>query len=146
VLLATGLRTNEEGARQVAAALADLDVTVVRTRLPGGTMHLMGQLRFPDRDLAVAWTRRLDPSTVDILADRGIRVLALPSEEEAVAGMALNMVTLGPRSVIMPAGNHATQGLLEDAGVSCLAVDVGEIAKAAGAIGCMTGVLHREVP
>ncbi|MBW2260642.1 MAG: amidinotransferase [Deltaproteobacteria bacterium] len=136
VLLATGLRTNEEGARQVEAVLRDLGVRVRRTTLPGGTMHLMGQLRFADRALAIAWSQRLDPATSPILTEHGYEILSIPSGEEAVAGYALNLVTLGPRSVLMPAGNPATQSFLEDAGIACRTVDVSELLKGAGGWPC----------
>ncbi len=50
VLLATGLRTNAEGAAQVTSLLHEMGVEVVPVGLPYGAMHLMGTLRFPDRD------------------------------------------------------------------------------------------------
>jgi N-dimethylarginine dimethylaminohydrolase len=144
VLLATGLRTNAEGAAQVARLLREMGVEVIQVGLPYGTMHLMGQLRFADRDLAVAWPRRVPYGAVEALRDRGFRVLFLPDEREAVQGMALNFVTLGPRSVLMPEGNSVTQSFYEAEGISCETVVVDELLKAAGAIGCLTGVLRRD--
>jgi N-dimethylarginine dimethylaminohydrolase len=145
VLLATGLRTNAEGAAQVASLLREMGVEVVHLGLPYGVMHLMGQLRFADRDLAVAWPGRVPHAAVEALRSRGFRVLFLPDEDEAKRGMALNFVTLGPRRVLMPAGNGITRSLYEEAGIDCITVEVDELTKAAGAIGCLTGVLHREI-
>jgi len=144
VLLATGLRTNAEGAAQVTNLLRDMDVEVIQVGLPYGTMHLMGQLRFADRDLAVAWPGRVPYRAVQAMRDRGFRVLFLPDEQEAVHGMALNFVTLGPRSLLMPAGNSITQSFYEKEGIRCETVDVDELLKAAGGIGCLTGILRRE--
>jgi N-dimethylarginine dimethylaminohydrolase len=144
VLLATGLRTNAEGAAQVTNLLRDMGVEVIQVGLPYGTMHLMGQLRFADHDLAVAWPGRVPYRAVQVLRDRGSRVLFLPDEREAVHGMALNFVTLGPRSVLMPAGNSITQSFYETEGIRCETVDVDELLKAAGGIGCLTGILRRE--
>jgi N-dimethylarginine dimethylaminohydrolase len=144
VLLATGLRTNAEGAAQVANLLREMGVEIIQVGLPYGTMHLMGQLRFADRDLAVAWPGRVPYGAVEALRDHGFRVLFLPDEQEAVHGMALNFVTLGPRSVLMPAGNSVTQSFYEAEGISCETVDVDELLKAAGGIGCLTGILRRE--
>ena len=144
VLLATGLRTNAEGAAQVASLLREMGVEVIQVGLPYGTMHLMGQLRFADRDLAVAWPGRVPYGAVEVLRDRGFRVLFLPDEREAVHGMALNFVTLGPRSVLMPVGNSVTRSFYETEGISCETVEVSELLKAAGGIGCLTGVLRRE--
>jgi arginine deiminase len=57
--------------------------------------------------------------------------------------MALNVVTLGPRRVLMPARNPKTRAFYEEAGIACLSVAVDELIKAAGGIGCLTGVLER---
>jgi N-dimethylarginine dimethylaminohydrolase len=144
VLLATGLRTNDEGANQVATLLGEMGVEVVRVGLPCGAMHLMGQLRIADRDLAVAWPGRVPHRAVEVLRGRGCRILFLPDEMEAERGMALNFVTLSPRRIVMPSGNPVTRSLYEGAGVACLTVEVDELARAAGGIGCLTGVLERE--
>jgi arginine deiminase len=144
VLLATGLRTNAEGAAQVAASLREMDVNVIPVGLPYGTMHLMGQLRFADSDLAIAWPGRVPHAAVEALRARGYSVLFLPDEGEARHGMALNFVTLAPRQILMPAGNPVTQSFYEDAGITCRTVQLDELLKAAGGIGCLTGILHRQ--
>ena len=144
VLLATGLRTNTEGAQQVESSLREMGITVIMVGLPYGAMHLMGQLRFADRDLAIAWPGRVPFAAVEALRDRGYTVALLPDENEARRGMALNFVTLAPRQILMPAGNPATQSFYEAAGISCHSIQVDELLKAAGGIGCLTGILHRE--
>lgn len=144
VVLATGLRTNAEGARQVTALLTEMGVEVIAAGLPFGTMHLMGQLRLVGPDQAVVWPGRVPFAVVEALRARGFRVLLIPDENEARRGMALNLVSLAPYRVLMPAGNPVTQAFLERAGITCETVAVDELVKAAGAIGCLTGVLHRE--
>jgi len=143
-ILARGLRTNAQGAAQVTTLLHEMGVGVVRVGLPHGVMHLMGQLRFADRDLAVAWPGRVPYVAVEALRSRGFQVLFLPDEEEATRGMALNFVTLGPRRILMPSGNDVTQAFYERAGIDCTTVEIDELAKAAGGVGCLTGVLYRE--
>ena len=144
VLLATGLRTNDEGADQVESLLREMGVDVIRVGLPFGAMHLMGTLRFADRDLAIAWPGRVPYAAVKALQQRGHQVFFLPDEEEATRGMALNFVTLGPRRILMPAGNPVTQAFYESAGIECRTVQVDELSKAAGGIGCLTGILERK--
>ena len=144
-LVATGMRTNAEGAEQVAGLLREMGVEVIQVGLPYGAMHLMGTLRFADRDLAVAWPRHIPYAAVEALRARGYTVLFIPDEREAVQGMALNFVTLGPRRILMAAGNPITQAFYEDAGITCQVVEVDEILKAAGGIGCATGILEREL-
>jgi len=144
VLLATGLRTNAEGATQVRCLLQEMGISVVQVGLPHGTMHLMGQLRFADRDLAIAWPGRVPYAAVEALRAHGYTVLFLPDQREATGGMALNFVTLAPRQILMPTGNPVTQAFYEEAGIACRTVQVDELLKAAGGIGCLTGILHRE--
>lgn len=144
VVMGRGLRTNEEAIRQVTACLADQGVGVIAVDMPFGTMHLMGMLRIADKDLAVAWPRRTPHAAVMALRERGYKVAFLPAEDEAQANRALNFVTLGPRRILMVGGNPATQRFYEDLGIEVTAVPADELAKAAGAIGCLTGILGRE--
>lgn len=144
VILGQGLRTNREGCDQVSTVLNQMGVETIRIDLPIGTMHLMGVLRFLDQDLAIAWQLRLAHAGVESLQNEGYRVEYLPDPNEVLHGFGLNFVTLGPREILMPAGNPATQKFLEELGVNCVTVEVDELGKAAGAIGCLTGVLHRE--
>jgi arginine deiminase len=53
-------------------------------------------------------------------------------------------VTLRPRKILTAAKNPNTQTFLENLGVECVTVNVDELGKAAGAIGCLTGILERE--
>jgi N-dimethylarginine dimethylaminohydrolase len=144
VLLGRGLRTDAEGASQVTALLLEMNVRVIEVDLPCGTMHLMGMLRLVDRNLALAWPRQLAHAAVEALRDHGYIVHFIPDEVEAIRGFALNFVTIGPRKILMPAGNPNTQAFYENLGITCLTVEVDEIAKAAGAIGCLTGIIERE--
>ncbi|MEW6716872.1 MAG: arginine deiminase family protein [Chloroflexota bacterium] len=144
VLLATGLRTNEEGAEQVSALLKEMGVEVIRVRLPHGTMHLMGVLRFVDRDMAIVWPGLVPHAAVEALRRRGFEVLFIPDVQEAVSGMALNFVTLAPREILMPTGNPVNQAFYEQAGIACRTVAVDELHKCAGGVACMTGILERD--
>jgi N-dimethylarginine dimethylaminohydrolase len=145
VLLARGLRTNGAGAAQVTALLREMGVDVILVGLPYGAMHLMGTLRFLDQDLAVAWRGRVPYVAVEALRTRGYTVRFLPDENEAKRFMALNFVTLGPRCIVMAAGNPITQTFYEEMGVICHTVQVNELLKAAGGMGCLTGILEREM-
>ena len=144
VLLARGLRTSETGAAQVAASLAEQSVEAILVDLPAGTMHLMGVLRIVDGDLAIVWPGRLPESAIELLRSRGYRALFIPDEGEAEHGAALNFVTLGAREILMPAGNPVSRAFYERAGIRCHTVEVDELNKAAGSIGCMTGILERD--
>lgn len=146
VLLGRGLRTNDEGAAQVSETLAEQGVDTLLVDLPVGTMHLMGELRFLDQDLALVWPGRVAHAAVAALRERGYRVAFLPDEAEARRSFALNFVTLGPRRVLMPADNPTTRSFLEELGVECRTTGIRELGKSAGGVGCLTGVLWRDAP
>lgn len=144
VMIGHGHRTNREAIAQITSILGEMAVEVIPVDMAVGTMHLMGMLRIVDRDLAVAWPKRTPLSAVTALRDRGFEVVFLPDEMEASQGRALNFVTLGPRKILMVAGNPVTQAFYEDHGIECIATPADELAKAAGAVGCLTGVLWRD--
>ncbi len=142
-LVGLGLRTNAEGAAQVAATLGEMGVRTVTVDLPWGAMHLMGTLRIPDRDLAVAWPGRLAIRAVEALRDRGYRVEFLPEGAAAERTTALNFVTLAPGRILMAEGYPVFERFFEKAGLACRTTPVAELRKAAGGIGCLTGILER---
>jgi len=143
VLSGTGLRTNRAGFEQLESTLAEQGVETLHTLIPHTPMHLMGALRIVDRETAIVWNGQLPETTVATLKDRGFRVVYGPSERETTETMALNFVTLGPRRILMPTGNPVTQAFFEAQGITCATVDISELRKAAGAIGCMSGILQR---
>lgn len=145
VLVGRGLRTNGEAIDQIVDVMTAMGVNVTRVDLPIGTMHLMGMLRILDGDLAVAWPTRLAVAAVEALEDEGYEVHFLPDIDEATLGFALNGVTLGPRRFLMAEGNPVTQAFYESLGVTCVTVEVDELAKASGAIGCLTGIVSRSL-
>ncbi|MBN2217660.1 MAG: hypothetical protein JW719_09830 [Pirellulales bacterium] len=144
VLLSKGIRTNEQGAQQVENLLHAMDIEVVRAALPVGAMHLLGTVNLIGPDLALAWPGSAPYAAIQALRGRGFRIVYLDDREERELGMALNLVTLRPYHVVMPAGCPRTRALLESVGVTCFELDVSEIIKAEGAIGCATGILWRQ--
>ena len=145
VIIGRGLRTNDEGAAQVTSILTEMGVTVIQVDMPVGTMHLMGMLRIVDRDLAIAWPLRFVHRGAEALKRHGIQVALIPDEAEAIYNAALNFVVLGPREILIAAGNPNSQAFYERLGITCHTVEVDELVKAAGAIGCLSGILEREM-
>ena len=143
-MIGRGLRTNTEGAAQVAATLAEIGVETLVVDLPHTSMHLMGEVRFADRDLAFARPGRIPWTALEALRRHGYEVRFFPDDHEMVRGFGHNFVTLGPRRVLMPEGCPLSRATYEDAGVECVTVELGEIHKCAGGIGCLSGVVTRE--
>ena len=64
--------------------------------------------------------------------------------DEAMGNMAFNFTVLGPKKIMLPAGNPLTLAVYEGQGLECIPVPVDELRKANGAMGCVTGILARE--
>jgi len=142
-MIGRGLRTNQEAIEQIADVLAEISAETHAFDMPFGTMHFMGMLRIVDKDLAIAWPRRTPHAAVDLLRDRGFDVAFVPESDEIEHSRAFNFVTLGPRRILMVGGNVATKAFYEGLGVTCVETPMDELVKAAGAIGCLTGVVKR---
>lgn len=145
VMIGRGLRTNDEAAAQITETLAWLGVETIVVDLPVGSMHLMGMMRIVDHDLAIGWPLRLVHRAADALQDRGYRVAWLPDTSEAHQNKAFNFVTVGPREILMSANCPITQAFYESLGIHCHPTQVEELGKAAGAIGCLSGIVGREM-
>lgn len=145
VMIGRGLRTNGPGAAQLSQTLEQMGVSAVEVDMPVGSMHLMGMMRIVDKDLAIGYPVRLVHRAVDELKQVGYNVHFLPDVDEALKGYSFNFVTLGPRKILMAANNPNTQAFYESLGIECVTVDVSELGKAAGAVGCLTGIVEREM-
>ncbi|MEM8697968.1 MAG: arginine deiminase family protein [Pseudomonadota bacterium] len=143
-LIGRGLRTNQAAVEQISALLARIGCEALVVDMPFGTMHLMGILRIVDRDLAIAWPRRTPHAAVQALRSRGFEVAFLPDADEASANRGLNIVTLGPRRVLMPGENPTMRDFYASLGIAVIETPMRELRKAAGAVGCLTGVVARE--
>jgi N-dimethylarginine dimethylaminohydrolase len=143
VLVGTGRRTNAAGLEQVRRVLGDLGVDVISVDLPAAVQHLLGVVNLADARLAVVHGGRVTPEIHGVLAEQGIERLVLPPDEELSWGRGLNFVTLGPRRLVMPAGCPGIERRLRAAGLQVHTCDVGEYLKAAGGLGCLTGILWR---
>lgn len=143
-MIGRGLRTNDEAIAQIETLLAGMNIELIAVDMPFGTMHFMGMLRIVDRDLAIGWPRRTPHRTVRLLQERGYRVKfpAFADDQESHRG--INFVTLGPRRILMVSGLSEIQSTYEGFGIECLTCPTDELSRAAGNVGCLTGILQRE--
>jgi N-dimethylarginine dimethylaminohydrolase len=144
VMIGVGFRTNKEGAIQVSSYLKEMGIESVLIDMPPGSMHLMGDLRFANHDLAICRSGRVNESTLNILQDCGFSTHFAPDEAEIAFGLSMNFVTLGPKKILTANGNPKTEQFYDELGLECNLVNMSEVTKAAGGIGCLTGIIERE--
>ncbi len=143
-MIGRGPRTNQAAIEQIGGLFDELGLELIAVDMPYGTMHFMGMLRIADRDLAIAWPRRTPHATVRALQQRGYRVAFAPFGDEPESYRGINFVTLAPGRILMVEGLPGVQGWFEDLGIECLATPTDELSKAAGNVGCLSGVLARD--
>lgn len=144
VLVGVGFRTNPAGVATVRAVLAAQGIATIAVELGPGVQHLLGAVAFLDRHLAALHPQGATDDLRGVLREYGVRLVELPIDAELIDGKAMNVVALAPRSVLMPSGNPRMRRRFEAEGVSVEEVDVGEYARAAGGLGCLTGILRRD--
>jgi N-dimethylarginine dimethylaminohydrolase len=110
------LRTNDAGARQLAAIVGgeSLVVDVPYWRGPAELIHLLSVISPVANDLAVVYLPLLPVGLWERLNDLGVRLLEVPDEEFGT--LACNVLAVRPGVVIMAEGNPRTRRALEAAG------------------------------
>lgn len=145
VAVGVGKRTNESGFRQLQDALQAQGVNCIKVNLPSRIQHTLGILQMVDSDLAVIRGELMPSETKEQLRQLGFKLIELEETKSVRQNQAMNFVTISPRRIVMVAGNPETKRLYEDNGIEVAAeVDVSELLKGAGGIGCATGILSRQ--
>jgi N-dimethylarginine dimethylaminohydrolase len=145
LLAGHGYRTNGAGIEAVRAAFPGVEV--IRFDLPhwngeAEVMHLMSFLSPLDEDLALVYPRLAPVRLLELLAERGIRTVAVPDEE--FESMGANVLALGPRRALALQGNDETRRLMERVGVDVVTYRGDEISrKGDGGPTCLTRPLLR---
>ncbi len=145
VAVGVGNRTNLAGFEQVRDLLQPQGVACVP--LPSYqrlTQHLLGTVQLVDRDLALVRTGLADPAAVRFLTEHGYRIVPLPESAEVRNRQAMNVVTVAPRTVIMPAGCPETREIYRAAGLAVAGEPaITQLTAGAGGLACATGILAR---
>ncbi|MEX1278730.1 MAG: arginine deiminase family protein, partial [Chloroflexota bacterium] len=110
------LRTNDAGARQLAALMND-DVRTFDLpywRGPDELVHLLSVISPVTDELAVVYPPLLPAGLWDLLSELAIATIAVPDDEYPTLGC--NVLAVRPGVLVMAEGNPATRRALESAG------------------------------
>ena len=142
-------RTNAEGIRQLKSLLEPRGVEIVTAALPhyrgqADVFHLMSIISPVDRDLAVVYSPLMPIPFREHLLDRGFGLVEVPDAE--FDSMGCNVLAIGPRKVVMVAGNPITRSRLIQAGCTVYEYDGADISvKGGGGPTCLTRPLLRQL-
>jgi N-dimethylarginine dimethylaminohydrolase len=146
-VIGRGYRTTQPAVDQVRALLQPHGVTVVSVDLPhhlgpASVLHLMSVVSPLDRDLAAVYEPLAPVALLELLDDRGLERITVDEDEFATQGA--NILAVGPRRVVLAAGNDKVHTKLEAAGVEVYVFDGSEVAvKGDGGPTCLTQPLWR---
>ena len=143
VLIGIGNRTNPAGLAQLVAVLSRLGVATRTVPVPRGAQHLLGVATLLDRDLAIVDSERCSRALRAVFSALNIDIIELDPSEELRTHRGMNLVTLAPRVVLMPAECAEIRAVLEAHDVEVLEAEVTEYVKAGGALGCLVAPMER---
>jgi len=139
------LRTNDAGARQLAALVGG-DVRtfdVPYWRGDDELVHLLSVISPVTDDLAVVYLPLLPVGLWELLRELGVRTIAVPDAEYPTLGC--NVLAVRPGVLVMAEGNPVTRQALEDAGCEVHAYPATEIGvNGSGGPTCMARPILRE--
>lgn len=140
-------RTNGAGVARIRELLSPVGVDVIETGLPSWNgpddlIHLLSLVSPVAEDLAVVYRPLMPIPLLELLEERGFRLLDVPAEEFPLMGP--NVLALSPRRVVMLRGLPRTRALLESAGCEVMEYAGDEISrKGNGGPTCLTRPLWR---
>lgn len=147
LVVGQGYRTNAEGIRQLGDLLAPQGVDVIPADLPywhgpGECLHLLSLISLVDDDLAVVYRPLLPVKLVQMLEERGIRMVEVPDAEFPTQGP--NVLATGPRRCVILRENAVTAERLCAAGCTVTPIAGDEIShNRGGGPTCLTRPLWR---
>ena len=144
VLVGRGYRTNASGVAALRRALPDvefLEFDLPHFHGPSEVMHLLSLVNMVAPDLAATYLPLLPVRLVQLLQDRGIRLVEVPHDEFETMGP--NVLAIEPGVVVAIARNRETRRRLEQSGVEVLTYEGNELSKGDGGPTCLTLPLLR---
>jgi N-dimethylarginine dimethylaminohydrolase len=140
------LRTNREGARQLAdivGAGSDVhDFDVPYGEGPEFCLHLLSLISPVADDLAAVYLPLLPTGLFELLVDHGVGLVPVPAEEYDTLGC--NILAVRPGVLIVVDGNPTTRRMLEARGCEVHAFDGSEICRnGSGGPTCLTRPILR---
>lgn len=144
LLVGRGYRTNAAGVAALRDALPGVDV--IELDLPhfhgsDEVMHLLSLVSPVAAAVAVAYMPLMPVRLVQLLEERGFKIVEVPDEEFETMGP--NALALEPGVVLALERNRETQRRLERAGVEVLTYRGTELSKGDGGPTCLTRPLLR---
>jgi dimethylargininase len=147
VVAARGYRTNQAAHDQMRRFLQNEGQELITVDLPHAdgpahVLHLMSAISPIADDLAVVYPPIMPVPLLQLLEERGIRMIEVGHDEYQTLGC--NILAVEPGVVVIFSGNPTVVKAMRDLGVEVHEIEAGEIAKGDGGPTCLTRPLWRD--
>lgn len=146
VAIGIGNRTNQEGFFQIRKILSEFGVETQALLLPSSVQHLLGLVQIIDKNVTLMRTSIASKKAIKIFEKNSYQIIGVPEHEEVVHRQGMNVVALGPKRILMPAGCVKLKELYKSHHIKIASeVSINEYLNAAGGIACATAILSRQL-
>ncbi len=135
----TGNRTSSTAIPVIKKLFNNVDVMDAPANISGIPQHLLGGIHIIGPGLAIRRTHYCNSPI------QNLDFIDFDEDTEISGGLSLNIITIGPSEILMPANRPKTRARLEAAGIRCHTVEINEIHKMGGGLACMALPLEREL-
>ena len=137
----SGQRTNEAGAKALAAVFENRGWQAILYRFDPHFLHLDTQFSMVDERRALACVEALDAGFVQQIEAAGIELIPVSYDE--VQRLGANVVSLGGGRILSAADNGRVNRLLGKLGYDVTSVEIDQFTRCGGGIHCLTLPLSR---
>lgn len=140
--ISTGNRTSDWAVDYFLGCITE--VIAVKALPEGIPQHLLGRMHIISEYAAIIRSALFDFSDPDTrrLLDRFAVVYHVPEDEEVTVKLAMNIVTLAPNTILMPAGCPDTKKFYEDIGLKVYTSPMTEMVKLGGGLLAAAGQIN----
>lgn len=137
----SGERSCAAGAEEFAAPFRAAGWDVLLCPFHADHLHLDTIFCMVEKDEAIGCLELLDPTFVEALYERGIKLIPMPTALSSSLGC--NILSLGGRRILTSATDAVVTSALRKAGYAVDDIDISQFAACGGGIHCLTQPLRR---
>jgi arginine deiminase len=137
----SGERTDEAGARALGRIFERRGWRALLTRIDPRYLHLDTQFTLVSSDCAMACLEKLEPGFAATMSDLGIELI--PATPGEVDRLEANLLSLGDRRIVAPAGETRINRALRRRGFDLIEVEIDQFVRCGGGVHCLTMPLAR---
>lgn len=138
ILIYQGGRTDIKISDLINREFNNIEYINVSAKIRNVPQHLLGAMHIIDKDLYCV------RKEICNFSDKNKRAIKFSETEEIINKFSMNIITIGPKEILMPSSCPNTKKVFEKYGIICHEVEINEITKMGGGLACMLLPLERK--